>query len=202
MLSEGEKNVYRALYLNKTGMHIREICRFAGLTLPAVSKHIKRGEKNKTIICKKRGQLKICKLNFKSQKLVPLLQNIELMRFQKLSHNVQNSFNSFIADLKEKPLIALIFGSYAKNSYSKKSDLDTLLVFQRVDDKLTKSVEISANKIKGRTMVNIQPISLDYNEFEKKILNEENEFMKDIRKNALILHGLDIYLKLLGRFYR
>lgn len=37
MLSKGEKSVYTALYLNKTGMHVREICRYAKLTIPAVT---------------------------------------------------------------------------------------------------------------------------------------------------------------------
>lgn len=201
MLSNGEKDIYLALYLNKTGMHIREICRSAKLTLPGVSKHINRGQEDKIITCEKRGRLKICRLNFRSQKLVPIIQNTELMRFQKLPHSIQDSFNSFIADLKEKPLIALIFGSLAKGGYTKKSDLDVLLVFQRVDNRLVENIEVLANKIKGRTMVNIQPITVDYNEFEKKILDKEDEFIKDIRKNALVLYGLDMYLKLIGRFY-
>ncbi|MBU3896796.1 MAG: nucleotidyltransferase domain-containing protein [Nanoarchaeota archaeon] len=201
MLSKGEKSVYTALYLNKTGMHVREICRYAKLTIPAVSKHIDSGQKNKIIICEKKGSLKICKLNFKSQQLVSIIQNTELIRFQKLPHNIQDSFDSFTADLSEKPLIALIFGSFAKGDYTKKSDLDILLIFQRVDNKLVKNIEILSNKIKGRAMVNLQPITIDYEEFEKKVLNKEDEFMKDIRKNALVLYGIDRYLKIISRFY-
>lgn len=201
MLSDGETKVYLALYLNKTGIHIREICRFTKLTMPTVTKHIKKGEDRGIIISERKGQLKICKLNFKSQKIVPLIQNIELARFLALPHNIQDSFNSFMSDLREKPLIALIFGSFAKKTYTKRSDLDVLLVFQRIDNKLTKDIETSANKIEGRTMVNIQPVSLGYEEFEKEILNRENEFMKDIKKNSIVLHGIDIYFKFIGRFY-
>ncbi len=201
MISEGERKIYLTLYMKKEGLHVREICRHAKLTLPAVTKHINKGEKAGTIVSERKGQLKICRLNFKSPRLVSILQGIELTRFQELPYKIQDSFNSFVSDLREKPLIGLIFGSFAKNIYNKKSDLDVLLVFQRIDHKLLKSIELSAAKIKGRTMVNIQPVSLGYNEFEKEILNSENEFMKDIRKNVMVLHGVDIYLKLIGRFY-
>ena len=49
MLAKGELRVYKALYLNKEGLHIRDISRKAELTLPAVSKHIAKGEENRLI---------------------------------------------------------------------------------------------------------------------------------------------------------
>ncbi len=201
MLSDGERKIYELLYKNKEGLHLREICRLANLTLPNVAKHIKKGEKNKIIISKKRGNLKICNLNFKNQKLYPLLQEVELYRLYKLPSDIKHAIDSFLEDLKEKPLIALIFGSYASKKYTSRSDLDILLIFQRVDNKMIKDVENSANTIKGRTLANIQPISLHYKEFEEKILNRENEFMKDIRENVIVLSGFDLYFKLLGRFF-
>lgn len=201
MLSEGERKIYESLYKNKEGLHLREICRSINLTLPSVVKHIKKGEKYKTITPKKRGNLKICKLNFKNQRLYPILQEIEIHRLNQLPSNAKHSTNAFLEHLKEKPLIALIFGSYATKNYTKHSDLDILLVFQRVDNKIIKDVENSASTIKGRTSINIQPISLDYKEFEEKILNRENEFMKDIRENVLVISGFDLYFKLLGRFF-
>ncbi len=201
MLSEGEKGVYRALYTNKEGLHVREICRLAKLSLPAASKHIIKGEKCGIIFCKEIGRLKLCRLNFKNEKIVSILHEVELGRFRKLPHAAQESLNSFIDDLKEKPLIAIIFGSFASGKQTKKSDLDILLVFQRADRRLMKDTETSARKISGRTGLSIQPVSLNYEEFEKNILNKENEFMKDVRKNSLVLRGLDVYLKIIGRFF-
>lgn len=199
MLSEGERSIYLALYLNKEGMHVREISRATELSLPNVIKHINSGEGEGKILSEKRGHLKVCRLNFASPKIIPTIQNLELSRLQKLPDTVQNSLSSFISDLAEKPLLSLIFGSYAKNSYTKGSDLDVLLVFQRLDDKLSRSIENSAKKITGRTGMSIQPVSLDYSEFEREMLDIENDFMKDIRKDALILGGLEVYLSLLGR---
>src|SRR3989344_9338543 len=129
MISEGEKRVYRTLYEKKEGLHVREICRLAKLSLPAVSKHIIKGEKVGIILCKEIGRLKLCRLNFKNEKIFSILHEIELDRFRKLPHGAQESFNSFVDDLKEKPLIAVIFGSFASGKQTKKSDLDVLLVF-------------------------------------------------------------------------
>ena len=201
MISQGEKKVYFALYLNKEGLHIREICRQAGLTLPAVIRHVNSGESGKNIICETKGRMKLCKLNFGSPNLVSKMQEVEQARFQSLPHSIRESTDSFMSDLKEKPLAAFIFGSYAKGTHGKGSDLDIMLVFQRIDGRLAKEIESSATKISSRTGVDMQPVSISYQEFEKKILDRENEFMKDIRKDSLIISGLDLYLKLLGRFY-
>ena len=201
MLSEGEKRVYRALYLNKEGLHVREICRLAKLSLPAVSKHIINGESKKIIFCREIGRMKLCRLNFKNEKIVSILHEVELDRFRKLPFAAQESLNSFVDDLREKPLIAIIFGSYSTGKQTKKSDLDVLLVFQRADSSLAKNTESSARKISSRTGINIQPVSLSYEEFEKSILSKENEFMKDIRGRSLVMSGLDAYLKIIGRFF-
>ncbi len=201
MLSEGEKRIYSVLFEKKSGIHIREICRLANLSLPSVIKHIVKGEKEKIILCEQVGNQKICKLNFKNVKLVSMIQKTESEKFEALPYAIQNAINSFMNELIEKPLILLIFGSFAKNSYTKNSDLDVLLVFQRLDKKLIKNIEEFAVRIKGRTMVNIQPVSLSYGDFEKEILSRDNEFMKDIRKDSLILCGLDLYIKFIGVVY-
>lgn len=202
MISNGERSIYLALYLNKKGMHIREISRVTKLSLPNVIKHLNAGEKEGKIISEKKGQLRICRLNFRSPELIPVLQYIEASRFSRLPLIVRESVNAFIADLSEKPIIALIFGSFAKNTYSKRSDMDILLAFQRLDDELSKSIELSARKIRGRTGINIQPVNLGYKEFENEIISTENDFMKDVRENAMVLHGLEFYLRLIARFFR
>ncbi len=199
MISKGELNIYKALYLNKDGMYIREISRSTKLTLPAIVKHVNNGERIGTIYCKIKGRMKICRVNFSNRKLLPILQEVELTRFSKIPETVQDSCYSFIGDLTEKPLTALIFGSYATGKYTKNSDFDVLLVLQRIVNKLAKSIEFSAAKIKGRTGVNIQPVILDYMEFQKELLDIENQFMKDIKKYALIIYGLDTYIDIIRR---
>ena len=201
MLSRGELRVYKTLYLNKKGLHVRDASKHANLTLPAVVKHINRGKDRGTILCETKGRMKICSLNFKSRELLPLLQEVELARFNELPASIRDAFNSFTDDLQEKPLIALIFGSYARKEHVKTSDLDVLLVFQHIDSKIMKRIEYSASKIKGRTNVNIQPVSLDYDEFQKEMTDLDNELMKDVREFGLVMYGIGLYTDIIGRFY-
>ncbi|MFH0836807.1 MAG: nucleotidyltransferase domain-containing protein [Candidatus Aenigmatarchaeota archaeon] len=201
MMSQGELRIYRALYLNKEGLHIRDISKKAKLTLPAVVKHINKGEKNGIVFCKITGRMKICRLIFGSKTIISILNEVELARFNELSKTIKDSLTSFIEDLQEKPLIALIFGSYVSGNQTKNSDLDILLVYQRIDTILMKKIENSATKIRGRTNVSIEPVGISYDEFQKEIMNIENEFMKDIRKSAMIIHGIDSYLNVVKRFY-
>lgn len=201
MTSKGEKRIYFVLYSHKGGLHIREICRKTKLTLPTVLKHINKGEKEKRIIKTKVGQLIICKLNFSEQNLIPIMKEIELDGYNNFPHAVTETINSFLEEIPERPLIVLIFGSYASRTYSSTSDLDILLVFQMINHSLIEKIENTAKRIKGRTGVNIQPISFAYKEFKQKILDKENEFMKDIRKDVLIIQGFEEFFSLLGRFY-
>ena len=169
MTSSGELRIYKALYLNKEGLHVREISKKADLTLPAVFKHIKKGEERGTISCETKGRMKICRLNFESRLLVPVLQEVELSRLGGLPENARRASNDFINNLQEKPLMAFVFGSYATGKQTKSSDLDALLVYQRIDGELMKKIESSASRIKGRTAINIQPVSISYKEIQKKI---------------------------------
>ena len=202
MISGGELGVYKALYLNKGGLHIREISKKADLTLPSVFNHIKRGEERGTISCETKGRMKICKLNFESKFLVPILQEIELSRLGELPERVRRALNDFINNLQEKPLIISVFGSYATGKQTKSSDLDVLLVYQRIDNELMKKIEVSVSRIKGRTTINIQPVSISYDEFQKEIMDLENEFMKDVRKYVVAITGMELYINFLGRFYQ
>lgn len=201
MLSDGELRVYRALYLNKEGLHIRDISRKAKLTLPAVSKHISRGEEKGVIVCHTRGRMKICRLHFGRKELVPILQEVELARFSELPGSARRAFNEFLDGLQEKPLIAFIFGSFAAGKQAKTSDVDVLLVYQHINEKVMKSAEASALRIRGRTNTNIQPVSISYDEFRKEMLDAENEFMKGIRKSALVVYGIESYLSVMVKVY-
>ncbi len=55
--------------------------------------------------------------------------------------------------------------------------------------------------IKGRIHANMQPVSISYDEFQKEMLDLENEFMRDIRKSALVVYGIESYLNTIARFY-
>ena len=201
MLAKGELRGYMALYLNREGLHIRDISRKAELTLPAVSKHITKGEENRLITCETKGRMKICRLNFANKKIVSVLQEVESERLHKLPSIARSAINEFLDELQEKPLIALVFGSYSAGKQTQFSDVDILLVYQRVDQELTEKIEHTASKIHGRTNMNVQPVSISYDEFRKEMLDLGNEIMKDVKKTGLVVYGLEHYRPILSMAY-
>src|SRR3989344_8365244 len=76
-------------------------------------------------------------LNFKNNVLVALLNLINKTKFESLSFDVKKG--TMEAIFTSKPRIAILFGSYAKRSYTKKSDVD-LLFFDAIEKKMVNEI--------------------------------------------------------------
>ena len=110
------------------------------------------------------------------------------------------AFNDFLTELEEKPLISLIFGSYAKGNYIKTSDLDIFLVFQELRNE--KQIEETAKRIGMKTNVKINPIYVKYSQFKKNFLDKNHNFSNEIRNNVIIINGIEYYYELIREFIR
>ena len=125
------------------------------------------------------------------------LKQAHTENFLALPQKISNAITEFLNELKEKPLIALIFGSYAKGNFTKESDIDLLLVFQEIKQK---DIENTAKMISTRTNTKISPVYVNYGEFEKNFLNKEHEFSNEIRNNIIIITGIEQYYAISWRF--
>ncbi len=173
------------VYLNKD-IHKRELSRKLGLGMPSVTYAIKKIG----YLLKKRnvGNQMHFSLDYSNSELTPFLYMIENTRFNNLPKNIKNSVLKFLADLENKPLISLIFGSYAKGNYDKNSDIDLLLVFQKVSEK---EIENSAKKINLAFNVKIEPIYLDYDTFKKSYHQNNKEFFLKLKTNKILINGIE-----------
>ncbi|MFO8016184.1 MAG: nucleotidyltransferase domain-containing protein [Candidatus Woesearchaeota archaeon] len=89
--------------------------------------------------------------------------------------------------------ILIIFGSYAKGTQSKKSDIDILAIVQEKDD--TKEIEYAIRKsyTKARKGINV----IDINDFRDMIKDpDELNIGNEARKHHIILHGIDSYYQI------
>ncbi len=182
---------------HKEGIHLREISRLLKTGLPNIIRYADTLEKERVIDKIKDANLIKLKLK-ESQKTVSYLKQVNTERFLALPRKIQISVTDFLSELEIKPLIAVIFGSYAKDNYTPDSDIDTLLVFQRVENE--KQIEDTAKRISMRTNTKINPIYLEYKNFEKNFLNKEHDFSREIRQKVIVLHGVELYYSLLWRF--
>lgn len=118
-------------------------------------------------------------LNYSNSVLIAMLSLINQTKFEKLQFNVKKSILDSVFALK--PLIAILFGSYAKGNYKKESDID-LLFFDAQKEQKEIVKEISKN-------YGVQ-INLTY--MELKELDLSSESLMHIFKTGYPLTG-EIY---------
>ena len=196
---ETKLKIIAELERNPKGVHLREISRTVNSGLPNVKRFLEILE-NEGVV-KKEREANLVKFNLReSEKTAAYLRQVHTEKFLLFPSKIKTAITDFLNELEIRPLIALIFGSYAKRNYTKESDIDVLLVFQKVDD--GKSIENTAKRISMRTNTKVSPVYIDYKNFEKNFLNKEHDFSGEIRQDVIILLGVETYYKLLWRFLK
>lgn len=182
---------------HKEGIHIRELSRLLKTGMPNVLRYIRILEKEGVV--KKKKDANLVKIMLKKHPMaVAYLKESNTLLFISLPQKVQTALNDFINELPAKPLIALVFGSYAKGSYQNTSDIDLFLVFQKAENPA--EIENTAKRISQRTNTKISPVYVNYHEFQKNFLGKESAFYEELRQNIILLIGAEYYYPLLWRF--
>ncbi len=194
---ETKLKIIAELERNKKGVHLREISRLVNSGLPNVKRFLEILSKEKVVRKEKEANLVKFMLR-ESEKSIAYLKQVNTEKFILLPVKIQGAAIEFLEELETKPLIALIFGSYAAGNFTKESDIDVLLVFQKVEDE--KDIENTAKRISMRTNTKISPVYINYKNFEKNFLNKEHDFSREIRQNVIIVLGTEYYYRLLWRF--
>ena len=192
MYDKTEIKILEQIYLNP-GVHKRELSKKLKLGMPSIDYGFKKI--SKLIKQKKSGNQINYFLDYSKETLSSALSTVESGRFEKLPSKVRLSVNDFLKELEVKPIIAIIFGSYASNTYTKNSDVDILLVFQKIED--SKKIENTAKKISMKTNTQLNPIYLSYQEFKESFHNSTKEFFKKLKKDKIILIGIEWWRQLI-----
>lgn len=185
MYNNTQLRIIEQVYL-KRDIHKRELARKLKLGMPSIDYALKKVD---YLLNKKEvGNQLHFSLDYSNEKLVPFLCMVEAKRFNDLPRDIRGSVANFLIDLKNKPLIAIIFGSYAKGNHTKDSDIDLLLVFQKVNEK---EIENSAKKISLAFNTKIAPVYLDYEDFRESYHKDNKEFFLKLKENKIILNGVN-----------
>ena len=191
MYDNTEIRILEQIYLN-LGIHKRELSKRLKLGMPSIDYALPKIE-NLLKKQKAGNQIKYF-LDYSKDELSPALSIVEYVRLERLPTKVRLAVRDFLKELKHKPVLALIFGAYAHDSYTKESDIDILLVFQKID--VAKQIENSAKKISMKTNTQLNPVYLDYNSFKESFHNPTKEFFKKLKKDKLILVGVEWWRQL------
>lgn len=194
---ETKLRIIDALDNHKEGVHIRELSRIVKTSYNNTVRNIKILEKEQAI--RKKEDANLIKIKLKNNPItIAYLKQTHTENFLALPKKIINAVREFLNELEERPLIAMIFGSYAKKNYTTNSDIDLLLIFQKIPNPT--SIENTAKRISMRTNTKINPVYLNYKNFEKNYLNKNHDFSNEIRKNVIVLTGIEHYYALSWRF--
>src|SRR3989344_3954647 len=118
-------NIIELFYENRNfPLHLREIARKVKLNESSVSRYLNYLFKQGVLKTRKEGNLKKFYLARENiPKLFPIydedkLESLPLLR--------KKAIREYLAELSKKPVFAIIFGSTAKNTFKKVSDVDIL----------------------------------------------------------------------------
>lgn len=180
--------------LAKGGKHtINEIAKklqeYYSFVHRVVNKLVKDGVLRKEAV----GRAYLCSLQWSNEKVIPLLQLAEIEKrseFYNKNKEIKLLLEDFIAAATAKDAIfsIILFGSYAKGTPTKESDIDILLLAKGKIEitKITKEIYAKYGR-------EINAIIMTPKEFEQQ---KDKALIKEIREHHYVLYGVDDFMKL------
>ena len=163
-----------------------------------VNRVISRLMKEEVITGKKVGRAIVCSINPKSEKAKALMHLNEVVRteeFYSRNREIKIIMEDFIAELKarfKQGLVSIaIFGSYAKGTATKESDIDILVICEK-----KKEVSDIIRKIHAKYGREAMPVIITQSEFKGQ---KEKPIIKEIIKYHYVLYGFESFTGMVHR---
>lgn len=173
IVNEGMARILRHFYENKDGsVHLRDLARKTGLNENSAYRFLNQLEAAGILSSEKDGNMKKYRMK-KTKKTYSLFACLDTEKLQRLQTIRKQAIDIFMDVLEEKPIIMLLFGSTAKNSYTKKSDIDILLISNKKTD--TKNAK---DYVEAQTTMKINDFQITFDQFQKEIRLKEDQVIQ------------------------
>lgn len=200
-----QKTLLKIIGLMRTklagGMTILEISKKLKIGYRPAYNHISEMGKEEIILVDKIGSAKQCKLNFFSPKTRHLLEEVDIARKEglfKANPKLKSVIENLISKLTEKFMSEIhsivLFGSYAKGTAAKQSDIDLLFIVSDLKDKnLREAIERESASYQYSHNIKISPLITDIEEFKKMLKSKELNVGKEVKEYGISLYGHEIF---------
>jgi predicted nucleotidyltransferase len=173
ILKSGYEKIMRLFYDDKnTKLHLREIARRTKMFEPSVSRFLSGLEQESILKSEKDGNLKKYSIK-RNMRTYFLFEAFDIEKFENLPNIRRKAIKTFLDNLQEKPIFAILFGSTAKGNYAAESDIDILLIANR---------KISAmraeNETTAMTAIKISTFQISYKEFLKELKMKDDKVVQ------------------------
>jgi len=178
-------SLFRCNY--KAKLYLREISRRSGLPLKTCQKTLSHLEKAKVLKAHIEGRNKYFSLNLENIKTKSYLQQAEIYQTDRFVEKYPQ-FKIFLKELRTTVPI-IVFGSFAKFTADKNSDLDLLIISNR---EIVLPFHLLPFKPHQITMTEKTFI---------KALEKHEELIKEIESNHIILNNHSFYISVMWEYY-
>ena len=197
-LSEKEFDIVKYFYLHRKG-YVRQIKKSLNLSEHTLLKYLHFLEKRKILASRKEGNLKIYELNLQSPLAKIFFSYFDIQRLEELEYKRKKAIKEFINQIKtiKIPYFILLFGSTAKGNYTKKSDIDLIIIYDSFDKKVNNLINEISKKIFAETNIKISLILMRLKEFKREKENKENYALQDALEHGYPIFGNQTYYELI-----
>lgn len=188
-----------------------------GLTILEISKNLKIGyrpaynhisemEKERMIQIEKIGSSKQCKLILTEPKTRHLLESLDIARKENLykkNLKLKAILESLIPKLTEQFVSEIhsiiLFGSYAKGTATKQSDIDLLFIVNDLKNKkLRESIERESATYQYSYNSKVSPLITDIRELKKMLKSKELNVGKEAKDSGVSLYGHEMFWRIIA----
>lgn len=187
------------------GFTILEISKLLKIGYRPAYNHISELEEKNIILIKKVGSSKQCFLNLENAQARHYLQEVDLVRKEELFSNrkLKMILEEIIPKITNQITASLhsivLFGSHAKGTATKSSDVDLLFIVGNIKDKAVREkIERECASYQHSHNVKISPLITDIEEFKKMLKSKEMNVGKEAKDYGIALYGSEQFWRLIS----
>ncbi|MFH1439931.1 MAG: nucleotidyltransferase domain-containing protein [Candidatus Woesearchaeota archaeon] len=188
------------------GFTILEISKLLKIGYRPAYNHISELEEKKAIITKKVGSSKQCSLNLENAQSRHFLQEVDLTRKeelyksnQKLKTILEDVIPKIVNQITASLHSVILFGSHAKRTATKSSDVDLLFIVSNIKDKsVREKIDRECASYQHSHNVKISPLITDMDEFKKMLRSKEMNVGKEAKEYGITLYGSEQFWRLIA----
>lgn len=188
------------------GFTILEISKLLKIGYRPAYNHIAELEKEKVTIVKKVGSSKQCFLDLENAQSRHFLQEVDLVRKEELyqsNQKLKTILEEIVQKITSQVTASLhsiiLFGSYAKRTATKSSDIDLLFIVSNIKNKsVREKIERECAGYQYSHNVKISPLITDIEEFKKMLKSKEMNIGKEAKEYGFALYGSEQFWRLIA----
>lgn len=176
--------ILRLFYPDNKPLHLREISRRIGLKESATSRHL-----NNLSILDSYQEANLRKFKIKEPSIKDIFPIFDKEKLNNLPILRKNAIYEYIKKSKHKPLLLIIFGSTAKDTYKKESDID---IFE-INNKNNKEVKEQVEAITG---IKLQIFRLTQEQFYKELKQKQDHTIQSAIKTGFPVFNREFFYQI------